>query len=310
MVRSQEAQHDPGEQQPGGVTDAEAKVAELEGDHPDHQANDKEGAEGQQVGDLAVNGDKADAVGNGFYASRVAADLQHVAFVEHNVVVDRHLNLAADHAVEEAAVVGQLQLRQAAAHGVMVFHHDLFGDDAHVEQVAVEHLFAVTEARVETGVGVRVTHQRDVVAHLQHRVAVRVRQNAVAADTFDVAARLAVNPQFAQVFAVSPRHQLRPDAVGADHREINFTFGVGIQTTLAGDLLGAGLQILMLQFWQIACANDQAHQTNQIGQGIAQAQVIEGGRELFPGHTGVAQGITGTHQHRSGGHRACQHTGR
>jgi hypothetical protein len=75
-------------------------------------------------------------------------------------------------------------------------------------------------------------------------------------------------------------------------------------------LLGAGLQILMLQFWQVACANDQAHQTNQIGQGIAQAQVVEGGGELFPGHTGVAQGITGTHQHRSGGHRACQHTGR
>ena len=28
---------DGGEQQPGGVTDAEAKVAELECDHPDHQ---------------------------------------------------------------------------------------------------------------------------------------------------------------------------------------------------------------------------------------------------------------------------------
>ena len=46
MVRSQEAQHDPGEQQTGSVTDAEAKVTELEGDHPDHQANNEEGAEG------------------------------------------------------------------------------------------------------------------------------------------------------------------------------------------------------------------------------------------------------------------------
>lgn len=67
-------------------------LSELEGDHPDHQAHNKEGAESQQVSDLAVNGDKADAVGNGFYASRVAADLQNVAFVEHDVVVDGHLN--------------------------------------------------------------------------------------------------------------------------------------------------------------------------------------------------------------------------
>lgn len=46
MVRSQEAQHDPGEQQTGCVTNAEAKVAELEGYHPDHQADNEEGAEG------------------------------------------------------------------------------------------------------------------------------------------------------------------------------------------------------------------------------------------------------------------------
>ena len=244
-----------------------------------------------------MDGDKADAVSYGFHPSRVAAHLQNVTFVEHDVVVDGHLNLAADHAVEEAAVVGQLQLRQAAAHGVMVFHHDLFGDDTHVEQVAVEHLFTVAEARVETGMGVRVTHQRDVVAHLQHRVAVRVRQNAVAADTFDVAARLAVNPQFAKIFAVCPCHQLRPDAVGADNREIDFTFGIGIQAALAGDLLGAGLQILVLQFWQVARANDQAHQTNQISQGVAQAQMVEGGRELRARHAGMAQGITGAHEH-------------
>ena len=80
----------------------------------------KKGAESQQVSDLAVNGDKANAVGNGFYASRVAADLQNVAFVEHDVVVDGHLNLAADDAVKEAAVVGQLELRQTTANGVMV----------------------------------------------------------------------------------------------------------------------------------------------------------------------------------------------
>ncbi len=47
----------------------------------------------------AVNGDKADAVGHGFYAAGVAADLQHVAFVQYDVIVDRHLDLAANNPV-------------------------------------------------------------------------------------------------------------------------------------------------------------------------------------------------------------------
>ncbi len=99
VVGAQEAKHDAGEQQAGGVADAEAEGAELEGDHADHQANDKEGAEGQQIGHPAVNGDKADAVGHGFYAAGVAADLQHVAFVQYDVIVDRHLDLAANNPV-------------------------------------------------------------------------------------------------------------------------------------------------------------------------------------------------------------------
>ncbi|MNJ81386.1 hypothetical protein D3C87_2174560 [compost metagenome] len=52
-----------------------------------------------------MNGDKADAVGNGFHASSVTAHLQHVAFIQHDIVVNWHFNLAADHAVQEAAVV-------------------------------------------------------------------------------------------------------------------------------------------------------------------------------------------------------------
>ena len=121
-------------------------------------------------------------------------------------------------------MVGELQLRQAAADGVVVFDHNLFGDDAHVEQIAVEYLFAVTEARVEASVRVRITHQRNIVAHLQHRVAVRVGQNAVAADAFDIAAGLAINTQLAQIFAIRPGNQLRANAVGADHRQVHFTF--------------------------------------------------------------------------------------
>ena len=75
MVGAQETEHNPGKQQPRRVTDTKAERAELEGDHADHQPDDKEGAEGKQVGHLAVNGDKADTVGNGFDASRIAADL-------------------------------------------------------------------------------------------------------------------------------------------------------------------------------------------------------------------------------------------
>ena len=63
-------------------------------------------------------------------------------------------------------MVGQLQLAQALVHRVAVLHHDLFGDDAHVEQIAIEHFLAVAEARVQPRVGVRVADQRDLVAHL------------------------------------------------------------------------------------------------------------------------------------------------
>ena len=254
--------------------------------------------------------DKADTVGNGFNTSGIAADLQHIAFIEHHVIVDRHFNLAADHAVEETTVVGQLQLCQTAAHGVVVFHHNLFGDDTHVQQVAVKHLFPVAEARIETRVGVRVANKGDVIAHLEHRVTVRVCQNAVTTDTFDVAAGLTVDPQLAQVFPVGPGNQLRPDAVGADHRQVNFTFGVRVQAALAGDGLGAGLEILMLKFWQIARANNQAHQTNQIGQGIAQTQVVQRGGKLRACHARMTKRIPRANKHRRGGHRACQHTGR
>ena len=206
-------------------------------------------------------------------------------------------------------MVGELELRQAAADGVVVFDHNLFGDDTHVEQIAVEHLFTVAEARVEASVRVRVAHQRNIVAHLQHRVAVRVGQNAVAADAFDIAAGLAINAQLAQIFAIGPRHQLRADAIGADHRQVNFTFGIGIEAALAGDLLGAGLQILMLQLGHIAGADDEAHQTNQVGQGIAEAQMVKRLRQLIAGQAEMAQSVPRAHQHRGGGHRPRQHTG-
>ena len=118
------------------------------------------------------------------------------------------------------------------------------------------------EARVQPRVGVRVADQRNLVAHLQHRVTVRVGQNAVAADAFDVTAGLAVDAQFTQVLAVGPGHQLRgADAVGADLRQVDLALAVGVQAAFAGDLLGRGGQVLVLQLRQVARAEDQADQT-------------------------------------------------
>ncbi|MNS54672.1 hypothetical protein D3C72_874790 [compost metagenome] len=93
---------------------------------------------------------------------------------------------------------------------------------------------------------IRVADQRNIIAHLQNGIAVRVRQNTVAADTLDITTGLAINPQLAQIFTVGPGDQFRPDAIGANNRQIDFTFGVGVQAALTSDLLGAGLKILML----------------------------------------------------------------
>ena len=124
---------------------------------------------------------------------------------------------------------------------------------------------------------VRITHQGYFIAHLQYRVAIRVGQDAVATDAFNITTGLAIDTQFAQIFAIGPCHQLRTNAIGADHRQIHFAVGVCVQTPFTCDLLGAGLQVLMLKFWQVTRTNNQTDQTNQIGEGVAEAQVIKGG---------------------------------
>ncbi|MNW00884.1 hypothetical protein D3C71_1964370 [compost metagenome] len=110
--------------------------------------------------------DKANLLRHAFHPASVAADLQYIAFVEHDTVVDRHFNLATDHPVEEAAVIGQLQLAQALVHRIAVLDHNLFGDDAHVQQIAVEDLFAVAEAGIQPCMGIGVANQRDFIAYL------------------------------------------------------------------------------------------------------------------------------------------------
>ena len=138
-------------------------------------------------------------------------------------------------------MIGQLQLCETFANSVMVFNDHFFSDDTHVEEVAIKNFFAITETGIESGVGVGIAYQRYFIAHLQHGITVWICQNPVTPNTFNVTASLSINTQFTQIFAVGPGYQLRADAVGADHRQINLTVGICVQATFAGDLLGAGL---------------------------------------------------------------------
>ena len=55
----------------------------------------------------------------------------------------------AHHPVQEAPLLGEVELHQVATHHGIVLHHDLFGDDLGGQQVAIEHLFAVAVVDVE-----------------------------------------------------------------------------------------------------------------------------------------------------------------
>ena len=70
MVGAQKPSMMPANSRPAALPMPKLNRAELEGDHADHQANDKEGAEGEQIGYLAVDGDKADPIRDGFDATR------------------------------------------------------------------------------------------------------------------------------------------------------------------------------------------------------------------------------------------------
>ena len=63
-------------------------------------------------------------------------------------------------------MIGQLQLCQAFANSVMVFNDHFFSDDTHVEKVTIENFFTVTEAGIESGMGVGIAYQRYFIAHL------------------------------------------------------------------------------------------------------------------------------------------------
>ena len=180
----------------------------------------------------------------------------------------------------------------------MVLHHDLFGDDAHIQQIAVKHLFAVTETGVEPGMCIGIAHERDIITKLQHCISIGTGENTVTADTLNVTTCLTIDTQLAQVFAAAPRHQFRAHAIGADHRQEDFTLAVGIQTAFPRNLLRTGRQILMLQTGQVACAENQTDQADQIGHSVTEAQLILHQSKLLWIADALPQGITCADQHR------------
>ena len=102
-----------------------------------------------------------------------------------------------------------------AAHHCVVLHHYLFGDDLQIQQVAVKHLLAVAVVDVELLVALRIADQGDLVPLLDDGVAVRARQNAVAADPLHVTTGVGVDAGFAQGATADPGGEFRADAIGA-----------------------------------------------------------------------------------------------
>ena len=94
----------PCQQEADGVAEAELYLAEHQGDGADEQTQHEEGGEGHQICGLTVDADEADLVGQQLDSLLLAADLQHVAFLQHDVAIERHLDLGAHHSVEEAAL--------------------------------------------------------------------------------------------------------------------------------------------------------------------------------------------------------------
>ncbi len=115
MVGPQVTHQNACQQQADGIAETEFDLTEHQRNGADQQAEYEEGGEGHQIRGLAVDADKADLVGQQFDPLLLAADLQYVAFLQHDVAIERHLDLGAHHPVEEAPFLGEVELHQMAA---------------------------------------------------------------------------------------------------------------------------------------------------------------------------------------------------
>lgn len=141
-------------------------------------------------------------------------------------------------------MIGQLELSEAATDRIVVFHHNFFRHDAHIKQIAIKYFLTITEAGIERRARPdsrpAQSHRPFAAPHRhpgspEYRYGEYVRYSSLSGGKY----------QLAQVLpSVQPPVPANP--IGADNRQINLAISIGIQTALASNLLGAGLQILML----------------------------------------------------------------
>ena len=172
MVGTQVAHQDPRQQQADGIAEAELYLAEHQGDGADEQAQHEEGGKGHQIRGLAVDADEAYLVGQQLDPLLLAADLQHVALCSMMLRSNGISIWERTTRLREASLLGEVELHQMATHHGIILHHDLFGDDLQVKEVAIEHLLAVAVVDVELLVALGVAHQGDLVPFLNDGVTI------------------------------------------------------------------------------------------------------------------------------------------
>src|SRR5574344_1634811 len=168
-----------------------------------------------------MNADEADAAGQPFDSVLFTTDLQHIPFLQHDVAIQRHLDLRADDAVQETALATEIQLDQILANVVVVLDHDLFGDNLQIQQIPIEHLFAGAIAQIEFFMALRVAEQGNIIPFLDDGIAIRAgRYDAIAAQPLDVTPRVRIDAGLAQSATTDPVSQLGADPVGPNNRQI------------------------------------------------------------------------------------------
>ena len=93
MGRAQITHENAAEQQAYGIAEPKLKRTEHQRDTADEQTTDKKGTKGHQIGGLTVNADETYPAGEALYTVLFATDLQYIAFLQHDVAIQWHLDL-------------------------------------------------------------------------------------------------------------------------------------------------------------------------------------------------------------------------
>ncbi|CSB17148.1 Uncharacterised protein [Vibrio cholerae] len=101
-------------------------MAKGHGDQTKQNAKNKKATESKQISHLAVYRDKTDFICQPLYFAFLAADLQDIAFGEHDIQIHRHFYLRTNDSVKEAAVFRKIKIGETFSRNAVTFYHDLF----------------------------------------------------------------------------------------------------------------------------------------------------------------------------------------